>query len=498
MMAWQFHYQYNLSRSYPVGRYTTLIVTPLALTICVLLVLINVPLSAYETQQDFTYTPNSTTNALLFSNLIPAPFQKHSVQFTPHTFMKGENFQTDLGALGDYTMISAYSRNDTPGSSKPLATSKLPSFAYMNYDLSTCDVSSITLAAYLQPHEMMAQVIAIAVVTCWFPLFFQFEVSLKFEPFVSGSDSAESDLGMAEVVSQTLLDFAQKISYVNITQGGTNISGFNITYYPCCTTCNQTLGPSRSLESHQIISTLDGSLLLYDHPACDDQDVNFNLWDLPFVYPSSGIPTPVPMDLNFITTTQGFLTGTFINAPANFSELNYNVLHAVYHGVRLDIGVIRPNQIYNSPTRFNASISELSESDGSNPVANILRAQREAVGKVDLSRPPYNKRVPKVLYLTSVLTPKPLGQAIAAVFVAAFSMITALWHVVNFIVSSLVTRRSKLATFCPCPSCQGHDVTLDHVPMRDDPEWAPSASESAVGSGTAYEPLELNPDSSKH
>lgn len=75
--------------------------------------------------------------------------------------MKGENFQTDLGALGDYTMISAYSRNDTPGSSKPLATSKLPSFAYMNYDLSTCDVSSITLAAYLQPHEMMAQVIAI-------------------------------------------------------------------------------------------------------------------------------------------------------------------------------------------------------------------------------------------------------------------------------------------------------------------------------------------------
>ena len=120
-----------------------------------------VPLSAYETQQDFTYTPNSTTNALLFSNLIPAFFKKDSVQFTPHTFMMGEKFQTDLGALGDYTMISAYNRSDTPGSSKPLATSELPSFAYMNHDLSTCDVSSITLAASLQPHQMTAQVTAI-------------------------------------------------------------------------------------------------------------------------------------------------------------------------------------------------------------------------------------------------------------------------------------------------------------------------------------------------
>ena len=128
----------------------------------------------------------------------------------------------------------------------------------------------------------------------------------------------------------------------------------------------------------------------------------------------------------------------------------------MYHGVRLDIGVIRPNQIYNSPTRFNASISALSESDGSNPAANILRTQREAVGEIDLSKPPYNKRVPKVLYLTSVLTPKPLGQATAAVFVAAFSMITALWHVVNFIASSLVTGRSKLGQYeSPCRIVEG-------------------------------------------
>ena len=120
-----------------------------------------VPLSAYETQQDFTYTPNNTANVLPFSNLVPAPFHKHSVKFTPHTFVMGENFQTDLGALSGYRMISAYSRNDTPGSSIPLATSKLPSFVYMNYDLSSCDVLFITLAVDIQPPgETMAQVIA--------------------------------------------------------------------------------------------------------------------------------------------------------------------------------------------------------------------------------------------------------------------------------------------------------------------------------------------------
>ena len=145
-------------------------------------------------------------------------------------------------------------------------------------------------------------------------------------------------------------------------------------------------------------------------------------------------------------TPTDFLNGTFVNAPTDFSALNYNILKAVYHGIRLDIGVISPNQIYNSPTRFNASISEVPHS-----AVNRLRAGRSEVGDINLSRSPYNQRVPKVLYLTSVFAPKPLGQAIAAVFVATFSMIAALWHIVNFIASSLVTARSKQGQYeSPC------------------------------------------------
>jgi hypothetical protein len=148
------------------------------------------------------------------------------------------------------------------------------------------------------------------------------------------------------------------------------------------------------------------------------------------------------MGIKISATVNQIFNGTFANAPEDFPALTYNVLRALYHGIRLDLGVIRPNQIYNSPTRFNASISTIPLPPGVSK-ADIARSKRDAVGNVDLSTPPYNQRTPKLLYLTSVFTPKPLGQAIAAVFVATFSMMTALWHIVNFIASSLVTTRSK-------------------------------------------------------
>ena len=148
----------------------------------------------------------------------------------------------------------------------------------------------------------------------------------------------------------------------------------------------------------------------------------------------------VPDYANKISATVDQLFNeTFTNVLEDFPTRTFNFLRAIYHGIRLDLGIIRPNQIFNSPTRFNASIHRLLHTYS----AVNVRSRRDAVGNVDLSTPPANQRVPKILYLTSVFTPKRLGQAIAAVFVATFSMITALWHIVNFIASSLVTARSE-------------------------------------------------------
>ena len=231
------------SLAYP-GRYTTFIVTPLAVVTCVMIILINsespqstyhelflsallVPLSAYETRQEFTYTPNSTRNVLPFSNLVPAPLRKHSVQFTPHTFVMGDSFQTDLGAFR-YNITSAYSRNDTrhtPGSSKPSATDGLPSFSYMNSDLSSCDVLYIKIMFRASTSWSPAPQVGVSVsdfiiimmmltispesfpqalISCWFPVFFQFELSsINYLPSVI----QEASPNMTNVISATLVDY---------------------------------------------------------------------------------------------------------------------------------------------------------------------------------------------------------------------------------------------------------------------------------------------------
>ena len=115
---------------------------------------------------------------------------------------------------------------------------------------------------------------------------------------------------------------------------------------------------------------------------------------------------------------------------------------ALYHAIRLDLGIILPNQIYNNSIRFNNSIVNFDSGTGT-------RAAR-AAGRpnVDLSQPVYSVHVPDILYLTPLFTLKPMPQAIAAVFVATFSMLSAVWAIFNFVTSSFVTARSKHGWNC--------------------------------------------------
>jgi hypothetical protein len=108
-----------------------------------------VPLSGYETRQEFTYTSNltSTTVPYYYYNLIPAAFRTRTVDFLPHTFNIGDIFESNstLGVF-NYIMQTAYTREDAAGSSAPRAVNIVPSFSYMNNDLSTCDVVSTMLS----------------------------------------------------------------------------------------------------------------------------------------------------------------------------------------------------------------------------------------------------------------------------------------------------------------------------------------------------------------
>jgi hypothetical protein len=120
-----------------------------------------------------------------------------------------------------------------------------------------------------------------------------------------------------------------------------------------------------------------------------------------------------------------------------------NTLKAIYQGIRLDLGVIRRNQIFNSSAQFNASIVDFTLPDGSASAAGRARVARGAFSNFDLSNTTYSAHVPDVLYLTPVLKLKPMAQAITAVFVSTHSMLLAIWGAFSLIASYFATSRSK-------------------------------------------------------
>jgi hypothetical protein len=117
------------------------------------LLALTVPLSAYETQQDYSFTPNDTMTAriLPYSNLIPASLRLNHGNFLPHTFLVGDTFQTNYTLFNLYTIERVYTCIDNP-ESPPRAVTATPSFAFMNYDFGrTCDVRDITVSLTLSP-----------------------------------------------------------------------------------------------------------------------------------------------------------------------------------------------------------------------------------------------------------------------------------------------------------------------------------------------------------
>jgi hypothetical protein len=116
-------------------------------------------------------------------------------------------------------------------------------------------------------------------------------------------------------------------------------------------------------------------------------------------------------------------------------------MRALYHAIRLELGVIRPYQIYNNSTQFNASIADYKGDHDTG--AHFARATRDYFRSVDLSNHTNSVYVPDIPYLTLVFKLKPLAQAITAVFVATFSMLSAIWAIFNFVASSFVTAKSK-------------------------------------------------------
>ncbi|KAJ7311661.1 hypothetical protein DFH08DRAFT_449121 [Mycena albidolilacea] len=136
-----------------------------------------------------------------------------------------------------------------------------------------------------------------------------------------------------------------------------------------------------------------------------------------------------------------------VSTPA-FASVFQNVFQAIYHLLRVDLGVILNNQIYNSPQMFSLSIMPViipgypsltnqARVTISNPTLMAQWRQRVAFFQT-------SDRVPIMDYLQPVPRLKPLGSAITSEFVSTFAMLSALWTIFSLGAGALA-RRTALA-----------------------------------------------------
>jgi hypothetical protein len=91
-----------------------------------------VPLSAYNTVQEFTYRPNDTLPVVALSSLVPSVFQQSTNSPTPQLLTVGGIIKLN-GSLFEYTIVDAFDGLDE---TKPVS-----SFSYYNNPFSEgCDV----------------------------------------------------------------------------------------------------------------------------------------------------------------------------------------------------------------------------------------------------------------------------------------------------------------------------------------------------------------------
>jgi hypothetical protein len=141
-----------------------------------------------------------------------------------------------------------------------------------------------------------------------------------------------------------------------------------------------------------------------------------------------------------------------------FNSLFQNIFQAIYHFVRLDLGIVVDNQIYSSPQMFNLSIMPANippnlYSGYYSPSAIDLRAATSnstlmAQWRQRVAFYQNSDRVPIMDYLRPVPRLKPLASSITSVFVSTFAMLSVLWTIFSLGASALARRTGQFLPIC--------------------------------------------------
>ncbi|KAJ7724755.1 hypothetical protein B0H16DRAFT_1595625 [Mycena metata] len=424
-----FRLGYTEQRPYP-WRWTTPIILCTFLLASTLLAVINVPLSAYDTVQEVTYRPNDTLPPLPLSNLIPSILQNPRSSFTPQVLTVGDVTRLN-GSIFNYTIVAALDGL--------VNATSVSSFSYYNNPFShSCDVTNMTLNLGMS-NETGTDVQLEGDIACHIPTPFHLA-------WTTNSVQQYDAHDFRSVAQDLASDLALWFDFF-----GRNVTGASVglTVRPCCD-CDAALAgappETTSLLQRPCSSTVSQFLVtagdyIFDKASASGPIIDF-IGPPPALSPTDDNPQ---MIANFLKDMADHLGDISLS---NLVTLYQNVLQTAYHLVRLDLGVILDNQIYNSPEMYKRTILAGQNPPGSGgaAIASLQWASDASTMAQWQKQVEFFKnsdRVPVMEYLRPVPRLKPLGSAITSVFVSTFAMLSVMWTIFSLVAGALARSRPE-------------------------------------------------------
>ncbi|KAK7008546.1 hypothetical protein R3P38DRAFT_2791515 [Favolaschia claudopus] len=371
------------------------------LTAAILFILVNIPLSAYETVQEFTYFPNSSVPPPPLSGLVPSALRQSTNHFSPQHLDVGQSFRLNNSALS-YTIGSAFDSVENGETSNFIPTN---------------------VSAVVQTHTA--------------------DSAKRYQYYDYSSHSGHGVVAILTDVFGRDLRAAMwygRQSYgvfkpvlphgcvlrTRCHQGHrTPVLHMQCTYRLGCPT-------GRSLAAHQRALPFTTSQFIGLTGQLTNTTSNFAPWGY---YWS-------------VTNTTSLFSGAdpqFRKGYIGVNDLSaldtpfQNLFQIMYHLVRSDLGVVFNNQIFDSADMFNKSILALDVPADLITYEVLLLARSDLLRLIQcglLLEPNDDGRVAE--YLRPVSRRKSLGSAIVAVFVATFTMLSAVWTIFGLVAQGLV------------------------------------------------------------
>ncbi|KAK7065108.1 hypothetical protein R3P38DRAFT_2493228 [Favolaschia claudopus] len=419
---------YSPQNNYP-WRWTTPLALVILLMSTVLLTCVNIPLSGYETVEEFTYFPNASITALPMQNLIPSFLRPATAKFSSQHLNVGQVFSLN-GSAVSYTIQSAFDA----GSKESVL-----SFPYYNNPFSNnCDIQNITVNVNLAVEDLYGHQYygwsATGFILCNYPTAFEMSWGMSWDS-AGGPQNAQIDKSLSLYIH--LHSAYSRVFGVNSTQvGGASVS---VTARPCCS-CN-------GANTSEAVQSDAADLLEF---PCTSQPAQF-------IGISGNVVNSADLEHPW-----GFLYNwAGSNTSDLFSGLDPQIQYTYFSSKGLsalqapDLGLIFENQIFSSPEMFNSSIRPIaipadsqytngpfgliSYSMANEMLASTLNTTLMQEWKSSVLAMERSTRVPVLEYLHPISQFKPLGSAMTSVFVATFAMVSAVWTVFGLVARAFVS-----------------------------------------------------------